>query len=105
MPDRRAFFVSDFDRLNVYAWWGDNVGDDLRHEVTHGYLHSTLQEIPLWLDEGIAEYFEVPRGDGGVNRAHVELLAMRLREGTWRPDPGRLELIGGAAAIRRVVSP
>ena len=47
------------------------VGEDLRHEVTHAYLHSVLPNIPLWLDEGLAEYFEVPRGRHGLNRDHL----------------------------------
>ncbi|GIT30210.1 MAG: hypothetical protein Ct9H300mP1_22560 [Planctomycetaceae bacterium] len=42
--------------------------EDLRHEFTHGVLHSSLKRVPLWLDEGLAEYFEVvgPK-PGGVN--------------------------------------
>lgn len=90
-PDRRAFFVETDTRLNVYAYWGDRVGEDLRHEVTHGYLHAVLTNVPLWLDEGFAEYFEVPRGQRGVNAAHVELLGEQLKFGRWFPDMARLE--------------
>ena len=57
----------------MYAYWGDRVAEDLRHEVAHGYLHAVVPNLPLWLDEGLAEYFEVPRGQDGVNRPHVEL--------------------------------
>jgi hypothetical protein len=71
-PDRRAFFVETDTRLEVYAHWGGHVGEDLRHEVTHAYLHSVLPNIPLWLDEGLAEYFEVPRGRHGLNREHLQ---------------------------------
>ncbi|NLS93697.1 MAG: DUF1570 domain-containing protein [Planctomycetaceae bacterium] len=75
-PNRRAFFVESDTRLEVYAHWGGYVGEDLRHEVTHAYLHSVLPDIPLWLDEGLAEYFEVPRGRHGLNRDHlVRILA------------------------------
>ena len=70
-PNRRAFFVKTDTRLEVYAHWGGYVGEDLRHEVTHAYLHSVLPNIPLWLDEGLAEYFEVPRGRHGLNRDHL----------------------------------
>ena len=90
-PDRRAFFVETDTRLKVYAYWGDRVGEDLRHEVTHGYLHAVLTNLPLWLDEGFAEYFEVPRGQRGVNAAHVELLAEQLKFGKWFPDMAQLE--------------
>ena len=48
-PNRRAFFVETDTRLEVYAHWGGYVGEDLRHEVTHAYLHSVLPSIPLWL--------------------------------------------------------
>lgn len=84
-PNRRAFFVETDTRLEVYAHWGGHVGEDLRHEVTHAYLHSVLPNIPLWLDEGLAEYFEVPRGRNGLNRDHLgQILAQenRGRDGT-----------------------
>jgi hypothetical protein len=90
LPKRRAFFVESDTRLRVYAYWGDRVAEDLRHEVAHGYLHSVVPNLPLWLDEGLAEYFEVPRGLDGVNRPHVEQLAGEL-ERHWRPDLERLE--------------
>ena len=41
--------------------------------MAHGYLHSAFPSIPLWLDEGLAEYFETPRGDAGLNGRHVAL--------------------------------
>jgi hypothetical protein len=66
------------------------VAEDLRHEVSHGYLHSVVPNLPLWLDEGLAEYFEVPRGNTGLNRPHVVELSNRLSTG-WRPDLRRLE--------------
>ena len=90
MPQRRAFFVESDTRLSVYAYWGDRVAEDLRHEVAHGYLHAAVPHLPLWLDEGLAEYFEVPRGQGGLNRPHLDQLADAL-SGSWRPDLQRLE--------------
>jgi hypothetical protein len=80
-------------RLTVYAYWGDRVARDLRHEVTHGYLHAACRRIPLWLDEGLAEYFEVPPGDHGLNRPNVEALMALLARRQWRPDLERLERI------------
>lgn len=90
-PLRRAFFLETDTRLQVYAQWGDRVAEDLRHEVTHGYLHSVVPNLPLWLDEGLAEYFEVPRGHQGLNRAQWENLRARLEQGRWQPDLPRLE--------------
>jgi hypothetical protein len=100
--DRRAYFVKNDITLEVFAFWGDRVGEDLRHEVTHGYLHSVVPDIPLWLDEGLAEYFEVPRGKSGFNAPHVYLLAERFRRDAWAPDLGRLETLTDAALLEQV---
>jgi hypothetical protein len=98
-PSRRAFFVETDSQLTVYAHWGDHVAEDLRHEVTHGYLHSVVPNLPLWLDEGLAEYFEVPRGRDGDNRAHLERLLVRRSLGQWTPDLRRLEAIDPAGDL------
>lgn len=90
LPYRRAFFVESDTRLTVYAHWGDQIAEDLRHEVTHGYLHAVIPNMPLWLDEGLAEYFETPRGWNGLHVSHVELLDSRAKSG-WRPDLTSLE--------------
>ena len=90
-PERRAFFVETDARLLVYARWGDRMGEDLRHEVTHGYLHSVAPNVPLWLDEGIAECYEVPRGQRGLNRPHLDRLLARIASEHWQPDLRRLE--------------
>jgi len=96
-PDRRAFFVETDTVLSVYAYWGDRVAEDLRHEVAHGYLHTMVPHLSLWMDEGLAEYFEVPRGRRGLNRPHITLLLDELREGRWSPDMATLEHIPSAA--------
>jgi hypothetical protein len=97
MASRRAIFVGTATDLTVYAYWGDQVAIDLRHEVSHGYLHAAVPSLPLWLDEGLAEYFEVGRGLRGYNEAHVEMLTKQVESGTWRPDLGRLESLDSAA--------
>jgi hypothetical protein len=101
LPDRRAFFVEKDTALEVYAHWGDRVAEDLRHEVAHGYLHSVVPRIPLWLDEGLAEYFEVPRGLQGINRPHVALLAERLQT-PWQPNLRRLEALSSPAEMDQI---
>lgn len=90
-PHRRAFFVETDTRLAVYAYWGDRVAEDLRHEVTHGYVHTMVPQLPLWIDEGLAEYFEVPRGQHGLNRDHLDLLIKSIQMQSWAPDMARLE--------------
>ena len=101
LPERRAFFVETDTRLTVYAYWGDRVAEDLRHEVAHGYLHAVVPRLPLWLDEGLAEYFEVPRGLDGVNRPHVNQLVAELGRG-WKPDPARLERLRDAGEMTQI---
>jgi hypothetical protein len=93
LPDRRAFFVAQAVRtggtqdLMVYTYSSDNMQRDLRHELTHAMLHSVLKGVPIWLDEGLAEYFEVPAGQNGVNPKHLEA----LRKPGVRFDLDRLE--------------
>lgn len=98
-PQRRAFFVESDTRLAVYAYWGDRVAEDLRHEVAHGYLHSVVPNLPLWLDEGLAEYAEVPQGNGGLNQPHVQLLLEKLAQHSWRPNLARLERLTSASEM------
>lgn len=95
LPRRRAFFVAQPRRggqedLLVYSYWGDRIQQDLRHELTHALLHSCLKDVPLWLDEGLAEYFEVPAGWKGVNYQHVEQL-IHAPEGPIKLNLERLE--------------
>ena len=99
VPRRRAFFVETDTRLEVYAHWNDRVGEDLRHEVAHGYLHAAVPNLPLWVDEGLAEYFEVPRGHHGLNRPHVELLQTLGKQEKWRPDLSRLDALQSAGQM------
>lgn len=99
VPSRRAFFLETDTGLAVYAHWSDRVAEDLRHEVAHGYLHSIVPRLPLWLDEGLAEYFEVPRGQVGLNRPHVDLISDMAEHENWRPNLPRLEKLTEAAQM------
>jgi hypothetical protein len=97
--ERRAIFVEDYAALSVYAHWGDHVADDLRHEVSHGYLHAAVPNLPLWLDEGLAEYFEVGLARRGMNGSHLEFLRQRHASGEWQPNMNRLEQISSAVEM------
>jgi hypothetical protein len=93
LPTRRAYFIAEprvgggADDLKVFTWTGDHLRTDLRHELTHALLHGVLKDVPLWLDEGLAGYFELPPEQRGVNPQHLEM----LRRGPFLPDLGRLE--------------
>jgi hypothetical protein len=96
LPERRAFFVAQprgvrtTEDLLVYTYWGDRIQEDLRHELTHALLHSVLKDVPLWLDEGLAEYFELAPGWKGINFQHLDFLCADAGE-AFRPDLARLE--------------
>lgn len=101
LPARRAFFIGTPKELMVYAYWGDKTMEDLRHEYTHGVLHASLKTVPLWLDEGLAEYFEVaPEQPVGLNQDHAESLSISIQNG-WRPDLKRLEQIDDVNQMQR----
>ncbi len=90
-PSRRAFFVETDTKLTIYAQWGERLADDLRHEVTHGYVHAVVPDVPLWLDEGLAKFYEVPRNRRGINLTMLERFAeLRQRDG-WKPNLRRME--------------
>jgi tRNA A-37 threonylcarbamoyl transferase component Bud32 len=101
LPPRSAYFVGTPTELAVYTHWGQNVREDLRHEYTHGLLHSGLKRVPLWLDEGLAEYFEVagPK-PGGLNHDYAQHLSEAVASG-WRPDLKRLENLDDSGQMKR----
>lgn len=101
LPRRRAFFIGTPGELSVYAYLGDQVREDLRHEYTHGLLHSSLGSVPLWLDEGLAEYFEVSRAQPDrINVSHARGLAQMIEAG-WRPNLHRLEQLEDVSEMQR----
>lgn len=101
LPRRRAFFIGTPGELSVYAYLGDQVREDLRHEYTHGLLHSALSTVPLWLDEGLAEYFEVSRAQPNrINTAHARGLAQMIESG-WQPNLRRLEQLEDVSEMHR----
>jgi hypothetical protein len=97
LPMRRAFFLAiprglgDAEDLHVYTYWSNRIRQDLRHELTHGLLHSVIKEVPQWLDEGLAEYFENPPEQNGINPSHVQLLRKSLSTNTYKLSLSRLE--------------
>ncbi len=77
-PSRKALFIKDRGLGMVFAHVGDEFEVDLRHECTHALLNAMLPVTPLWLDEGLAEYFEVTaeeRPDGHPHGKYVKFNA------------------------------
>jgi Protein of unknown function (DUF1570) len=90
LPTRRAFFLAQGPRRVVYAFENDRLREDLRHEAAHALLHLAVGDLPLWLDEGLAEYFENADSRQGLNPEHMSRLPDDTKAG-WRPDLKRLE--------------
>lgn len=90
LPPRRAFFLARGPERMVYTYNGPMLEEDLRHEAAHALLRGRFGEIPLWLDEGLAEYFEVGPGDSQDRQNRVDRLTADSRTG-WTPNLERLE--------------
>jgi hypothetical protein len=102
LQPRRAYFISKpgagrTEELLVYTWMGEHVATDLRHELTHALLHSVLKDVPIWLDEGLAGYFELPPGQDGVNPQHLDALT----RSAFHPDLARLEKLTQVAQMEK----
>jgi hypothetical protein len=97
LPPRRAYFLTWNGpmgrQLRIYSFWGDQVQKDLRHELTHALLHGVLGEVPLWLDEGLAEFFEPPAAWQGIN--YLRLRELDAADAPWQPNLERLEMLRG----------
>ena len=101
LPPRRAYFVGTSRELAVYSYRSPQMLEDLRHEFTHGVLHASLQTVPLWLDEAVQEYFEVPGPEpGGAHAEHLQELSMADEAG-WHPNLFQLELINDFQKLSR----
>lgn len=88
--NRKALFVKSADQARVFAYRSLDFEVDVRHECTHALLHSALPFIPLWLDEGLAEYFEVEPRRRLAGSDHLKSLRWSTRL-FWRPDLADLE--------------
>nr|WP_303652562.1 DUF1570 domain-containing protein [Paludisphaera mucosa] len=66
--------------------------EDLRHEAAHALLRGRFGDIPLWVDEGLAEYFEDGPDDLRDRGDRLARLAADVKAG-WKPDLRRLETL------------
>ncbi len=84
VPYRRALFVKQAGHSTVFAYQHAELAIDLRHECTHALLHADLPMLPLWLDEGLAEYFEMAAPERPFGNPHGESLRWNMRLGLVR---------------------
>jgi hypothetical protein len=86
VPFRPALFIMEGGAPGVYTYRKADLETDVRHECTHALLHSSLPVVPLWLDEGLAKYFEVPAGERSFDHPYFDDLKWKwsLRLGMVR---------------------
>ena len=72
VPYRSALFVLENGSPGVYTYRKADLDIDLRHECTHALLHGRCRSCRLWLDEGIAKYFEVPAGQRAFDHPYFD---------------------------------
>jgi hypothetical protein len=93
VPRRRALFIKGRGPGMVYAFVSQDLDIDVRHECTHALLHAALPMVPLWLDEGLAEYFEVAADQRASGNTHLRSIQWRARLG-FVPRIEDLEQLG-----------
>ncbi|MEI8373994.1 MAG: DUF1570 domain-containing protein [Planctomycetota bacterium] len=81
VPSRKALYVKNQGSGRVFAFWSQDVEVDLRHECTHALLHASLPLVPLWLDEGLAQFFEVSAAQRVGSHPHVDGIRWNVRRG------------------------
>ncbi|MCA9036188.1 MAG: hypothetical protein KDA91_13725 [Planctomycetaceae bacterium] len=94
---RKAIFYRNDDVFQIYAYRSNALITDLRHEYTHAILHQHLPFLPLWLDEGLAEYMEEPASQRDKS-ARLSAVKWKSRVG-WSPSLSELEAIPSAPAM------
>jgi hypothetical protein len=90
LPPRRAFFLAQGQDRVVYTYSSPRLEEDLRHEATHALIRGAYGDLPLWLDEGLAEFFESDLAQLGIERRRIDELSADLRD-KWSPNLERLE--------------
>ena len=100
VPYRPALYVKKQGPGKVLACWSRELATDLRHECTHALLHAVLPMVPLWLDEGLAEYFEVPPEKRAFDNPYLGGVQWNLRFGIV-PQLENLEKKGDLSEMGR----
>lgn len=97
-PSRRALYVRHRGPGLVLTHFNSAWLSDARHECTHALLDGSKLKLPLWLDEGLAEYFETVNANRLAHTSHLAAVKSQLRYGQV-PDLERLELMDANATM------
>jgi len=98
VPYRPALFVKSRGVCRVYAYRDAKLAVNLRHECTHALLHAVQPMVPLWLDEGLAEYFELAPDERAFDNPYLKPLRWNAR---FRMVP-RLEKLEQLATMEKM---
>jgi hypothetical protein len=85
-----ALFVKGPDVSWIYIYAQPDFFKNLRHECAHALLHNSLYVLPLWLDEGLAQYLELPTQRAANEHAHLAIIRRSVARG-GRPNLPKLE--------------
>lgn len=77
---RKAIFLLRDGAPHIFVFNTATLRGDIRHEFTHALLNTSVQGVPLWLDEGLAEFYGAPDGSGYQAR-HANLVRSRFQQG------------------------
>ncbi len=81
LPRRRALYIQDRGPGMLFAHCHPDMATDLRHEITHALLNDGQRPLPLWLDEGLAEYFELPKQRRFEGSSYLSQVVQRAQAG------------------------
>ncbi len=89
--DRRALYVKDGGKPGVLLVQRTKDFEiDLRHEMTHAIIHASIANVPIWLDEGLAKYFEPVPEERSAKNPYLKTVRWNAKFGAV-PSLARLE--------------
>ena len=84
---RREFH--DFESTPITILYGDVVQrtrEILQHELTHFFVHAYYPQAPIWLNEGLAEYFSTLELDDGAAVLGRQPKGLRFWKNDWHSE-------------------
>jgi len=80
-PSRQALYIRHRGPGLVLTYFHKNWIQDVRHECTHALLDASGLSLPVWQDEGLAEYFETTGGHPIRHPSHWKSVQQQIRFG------------------------
>jgi len=80
-PSRRALYIRHRGPGLVLTYFNPAWLTDVRHECTHAILDANNVQVPQWLDEGLAEYFETANVNPLSHSTHSMAVQSQVRYG------------------------